>query len=335
MKKKKRKIGIFSSRRNIRLRLQERIDIFLKKVEIIRLTLGEKFDRILTGLTYLSLLTLILVFIYVFVSARKNSRVEWIYFSHDVNIEQVINSPFEIVIIDYKKDGKEGGELSKVDIARIKASGKKVLSYITLDTAQSYRFYWKDEWNTTLPDFIIDKKSNNSDYNVKYWEEAWKNILYKGKDNYVEKLLSLGFDGIDLIVSKEKNLQSGEIDTRQKMIDLITEVAVEIKKINPHAQVYLHNKIDLAEEERVLNVIDGVVKESLLFSDGVKRPENEIKKDIDILDKVVKAKKIVLVSESISQKNEIKEFCTFTAIRRYIPHIEKGDDIENVKKGCS
>ena len=107
------------------------------------------------------------------------------------------NTDYDMIIIDAYFNDKL---LTKkdVDSLRKKKNGKKrlVCSYISVGEAEDYRYYFKSSWKKNPPKWM--KKENKSwkgNYKVKYWDNEWKKILYKGKDSYLDKLLGAGFDG--------------------------------------------------------------------------------------------------------------------------------------------
>ena len=90
--------------------------------------------------------------------------------------------------------------LSKKDVDSLKKkkNGKVrlVCSYISVGEAEDYRYYFKSSWKKNPPSWL--KKENKAwkgNYKVKYWSKEWKEILYKGKNSYLNKLLNAGFDG--------------------------------------------------------------------------------------------------------------------------------------------
>ncbi len=124
-------------------------------------------------------------------------------------IKKIQNTNYDMIFIDMYYDGDL---LTKKDIdkLRIKKNGGKrlVCTYISVGEAEDYRYYWKKEWNKkkNRPSWIAEENPIwVGNYKVKYWMDGWKNILYKGKNSYLEKAISLGFDGayIDVIDAYE------------------------------------------------------------------------------------------------------------------------------------
>jgi len=68
-----------------------------------------------------------------------------------------------------------------------------------LGEAEDYRYYWKDEWKNNPPKWLEDENPDwEGNYKVKYWMKDWQNIIYGNSDSYLDKILSVGFDGVYL-----------------------------------------------------------------------------------------------------------------------------------------
>lgn len=311
-------------------RWQQKIDLFFDRFEENRKKLGVRVDKLLTVLAGASVIILVLTVVYV-VFINEKDRINWLYQLQNIDIDKLISSPFEIVVIDYSKDGTENERLSKVDIARVKASGKKTLAYLSIGNAENYRFYWKEEWNIQKPSFIGDESSaGKGSYVVKYWHEEWKNILYKGDSNFLDKILEAEFDGVYLdgvdafeywVEKSEQSSAFEGIDPREEMINLILAISKRVKQYDQNMKVFIQNALSLTDDQRVFDAIDGIGKEELIFIDGKKRPDNEIADDTSRLDRLIQAKKTVLIAEYISDKNQIKDICYFTLKHNFIPFI--------------
>ncbi len=90
-----------------------------------------------------------------------------------------------------------------VSSLKAKANGSKrlVIAYLSIGEAEDYRYYWKEEWNTNPPSWLVEQNPNwPGNYKVKYWDKEWQSIIYGNENSYLEKILDSGFDGAYLDV---------------------------------------------------------------------------------------------------------------------------------------
>lgn len=104
---------------------------------------------------------------------------------------------FDVVIID----AFFGDDLlSSADVAslKVKQNGgqRLVISYMSIGSAENYRYYWKKGWGPHHPLWLKKKYDGYKDEIwVKFWKKDWKEIIYGNNDSYTKKLLDCGFDG--------------------------------------------------------------------------------------------------------------------------------------------
>lgn len=166
-----------------------------------------------------------------------------LYQLQNLNIDDVINSGYKIIIMDYSEDGSENDAYSKDEIQRLKNSKITPLAYISIGEAEKYRYYWNDTFKKE--NFIgIENRDWQGNYKVRYWDSEWKNIVF----TYLDKLIDSGFDGAYLDIvdayeywsddeNKEKNLFSDPKSEKQSaklMIQFIKEINQYCKSKNPN-----------------------------------------------------------------------------------------------------
>ena len=87
------------------------------------------------------------------------------------------------------------------DLKFKKLGGKRlVLAYLNIAAAETYRYYWRDHWQTGSPDWIGYPYRGKPDvYHVQYWRPEWKSLLFGGTQSYIYGLVrDLGYDGLVL-----------------------------------------------------------------------------------------------------------------------------------------
>ncbi|MFC1849847.1 endo alpha-1,4 polygalactosaminidase [candidate division CSSED10-310 bacterium] len=118
-------------------------------------------------------------------------------------LEALRETDYDVFIIDlfYDEAALTAQELASL---KIKANGgtRKVIAYMSIGEAESYRFYWQDEWNSNPPSWLAEENPDwPGNFKVRYWDPAWQSIIYGNDGSYVKKILDAGFDGtyLDII----------------------------------------------------------------------------------------------------------------------------------------
>jgi cysteinyl-tRNA synthetase len=86
-------------------------------------------------------------------------------------------------------------------LLKVKANGGRrlVLCYVSIGEAEDYRFYWQKGWKPGSPAFLGPENLQwKRNFAVKYWEPAWQALFVGGKDSYLARVQTAGFDGIYL-----------------------------------------------------------------------------------------------------------------------------------------
>jgi cysteinyl-tRNA synthetase len=115
----------------------------------------------------------------------------------DAFLHAIRETDYDIVIMDLFCDGVplRGSE---VESLRIKANGgsRLVLAYMSIGEAEDYRYYWQREWETTPPSWLAEENPEwPGNYEVRYWDKDWQNIIYGKEDSFLKSILDAGFDG--------------------------------------------------------------------------------------------------------------------------------------------
>ncbi|MFY7970387.1 MAG: endo alpha-1,4 polygalactosaminidase [Flavobacteriales bacterium] len=112
-------------------------------------------------------------------------------------LDAIAATNYDVVLIDLFFGDEE---LTGSDINRIKqkANGgqRLVISYISIGSAEKYRYYWKRGWGHHHPLFLKRKYDGYPDeFWVKFWRPQWQEIIYGNDESYIKKILNAGFDG--------------------------------------------------------------------------------------------------------------------------------------------
>jgi cysteinyl-tRNA synthetase len=103
---------------------------------------------------------------------------------------------YDLVLIDLFFNNEQ---LTAEDITLLKTKknggSRMVICYMSIGEAENYRYYWSD-----LSKSLIYKENPDwpGNYSVRYWEAAWKQVIYGNDQSYTKKILNAGFDGVYL-----------------------------------------------------------------------------------------------------------------------------------------
>lgn len=200
----------------------------------------------------------------------------WAYWLQDIQLEELIASPYDLLVIDYSRDGGENGRFTAGEIARLKQEGKHVLAYFSIGEAEDYRFYWKDGWEEGDPSFIgAENPEWPGNYKVKYWDDRWWDTALKP---YLDRIIEAGFDGVycdivDGYVYWAEKTDDTAQETGDRMVELIVQIAeYGRKKSTGCFSVCIQNGLSIlvdgspAKVETLLETISCVGVESLFFN---------------------------------------------------------------------
>ena len=117
-------------------------------------------------------------------------------------INAVAATNYDLVLIDlFFKAGDDNLEtLNSSDICQLKekANGGKrlVIAYVSIGSAENFRYYWKPEWQKGNPSWIKkDYEGYGDEYWVEFWHSDWRRIIFGNDDSYIKKIIDAGFDG--------------------------------------------------------------------------------------------------------------------------------------------
>jgi cysteinyl-tRNA synthetase, unknown class len=247
----------------------------------------------------------------------------WGYQLQKVNMKEVAASPFDLMVIDYSKDGSDEQAFTPGDIARmkIKPDGlrRHVIAYMSIGEAESYRYYWNPEWDQKKPGWLLDENPDwKENFSVCYWDAGWQNTFCGNPSAYLDKIIAAGFDGVYLDKCDVfEDLQNRNVKVAQSRKDLEGDMVAFISRLSHYAKsrkppftVIMQNAEVLLEHEALREVIDGVAKESLLFGQpGPEKPnpKDEVTFAKQKLDLAKSAGRTVFVVEYLNDADKIRQ----------------------------
>lgn len=245
----------------------------------------------------------------------------WYYHLDRTDKDVIRRSDADLLVIDYATSGGRN-PFSKTDVddMRTRRDGSKrlVVSYLSVGEGETYRWYFKDEW-------LSDEKSKRPSWlgapncawpgawSIRFWEDGWKDIVYRGKDSYLKRIIDAGFDGVyldrvDIFEQFPAGKDGAPRDAQAAMVDFVIELAETARGLKPGFLVIPQNGEPLLNSKRYRRVIDGLGKEDLLFGTAgtqVRNKAEDIKWSYDRLAKLIGDYKPVFAVEYLVTREAI------------------------------
>lgn len=125
------------------------------------------------------------------------------YGTKDAFIDAMIDTNYDVLIIDPFHRGTIPLTYDDMKRLRYKKVGtpRIILAYLNIGTAETYRYYWQNNWRAGSPEFIGEGNLDarwGQEHHVYYWSQAWQNILFGNENSYLGGIMKLGFDGVVL-----------------------------------------------------------------------------------------------------------------------------------------
>ena len=122
------------------------------------------------------------------------------YTSKQSMVDAIAATNYDLVIIDlfFEEELFTADDLAQL---KVKANGgqRLVIAYMSIGSAENYRYYWEDNWRLHKPNWLKKKYDGYKDEIwVKYWNDEWKNIIFGNEESYTKKIMNAGFDGVYL-----------------------------------------------------------------------------------------------------------------------------------------
>ena len=211
-----------------------------------------------------------------------------------LDIEEASNSPFQLLLMDYSRDGGFGGRYTSQELARLRRGGRLLVAYLSVGEAESYRSYWKKSWKPGRPAWLDAPNPQwKENYKVRYWDPAWQKILFDDAD----LILDQGYDGLFLdTVDAYEFWLPRRPEAAADMRNLLKKLALRVRQ-RGDTGLFLNGGEGLLDDSDLLEKITGVAKEEIFFGlpgDGKSSPAHFTRSTQAALKKVVESGKIVL-----------------------------------------
>jgi cysteinyl-tRNA synthetase, unknown class len=257
---------------------------------------------------------------------RLNAVRNWGYWLSSFEIEGIATAPHDLLVIDngVSANRRFQRERTPEEMARMKqrpdGTTRMLLAYLSIGEAERYRPYWRPEWYDPAkkPAWLGDENRDwAGNFAVRYWHPEWQQLIFGAPNSYVDRIMAQGFDGIYIDRADAFfHWQTEHPSAQQDMAAFLTQLADYVRKRDPHFLVVLQNAEELLEDKPVLEGIDAIAKEDLLYGiDQAEAPNKpaDVTWSLKHLRLAQKAGRKVLVVEYLS--DPVK---TATATRRIL-----------------
>ena len=271
----------------------------------------------------------------------KPRVASWGYQLQNLDIARAAASPFDLLVIDYAKDGSDDTALKPAELARLQqkpdGSRRLVLAYLSIGEAESYRSYWNNRWTRDKPGWLLAENPEwKENYAVCFWDPAWQGIMCGGPQSRLDLILAAGFDGVYLdkcdvfedLERHHKREHRSRPNIQGDMVAFVQRIASHAKSRKPDFLVVMQNAEVLLEDANLRGAIDGVAKEELLY--GVDAPEkknggDDVDWSRERLDLVKRDGKMVLVVEYLQNQSKIQDAARVLSEFGYVLYIAPKD----------
>jgi len=281
---------------------------------------------------------------------------KWLYQLQNADPDEIAATDFDILVIDYSRDGSDAGRYTLTEMETMKTSGtsRQVLAYLSIGEAEDYRYYFEEEWTATLtgqpaddaPDWLGRTNPDwAGNYKVQYWSEEWQEIVL----DYLDTIIDDGFDGVYLDIvdaweywSDEGNREGFSLEPETaaaRMINLVKRIAryARVERGMTGFLVFPQNGERILDydtglegnaEGDFLAVISGIGVEDLFYNEDERRSDEELALRLPSLETIAETgKKVAVVdyvddgSESVENLERIASFLALAEEAGFLPYV--------------
>ena len=236
-------------------------------------------------------------------------------------LDALAEAPGSVAVIDLARDGGSG-YFTSAEIGRLRASGKRVLSYFTIGSIEKYRPEY-----SRVPELKLNRWNDWPDeYFVRYWSEQWWNEVVRPR---LDQALNAGFDGAYLDVPnayEEIDLSLVPAETRDtlgaKMAQLIVRASAYAKARRAGFQIVPQNSPELQRFPGYTRAIDGLGVEELFY---LATDENCIEdfcgENLDSVRALHRAGKFILAVDYATRPGNVAQACARDAAEEFYGYV--------------
>lgn len=277
------------------------------------------------------------------------SATSWGYQLQNIDLPAIDTAPFDLLVIDYSRDGSEEEALTRPEITRLKRPGaarrRLVYAYISVGEAESYRYYWQRNWKRNSPTWLIGENPDwRENYYVRFWDRDWQRLLFGSDNCYIDRIAAAGFDGIYLdrcdaheeIGEHHPKVARERDDIEGDMVAFVTALSAWVREKHAGFGIIMQNAEPLLKYAHVRDALDASAKEELLFGQpGVEKrnARKDVQEARNMLDLMRRDGKAVFVVEYLEKPALKLEAAGALRAVGYVPYIARKDrELANLDK---
>src|SRR6266516_6748967 len=205
-----------------------------------------------------------------------NAVQNWTYWLDNPDLKRISATKFELVVIDYSADGsaKKAFTSEQIDTLRRTSCQRRIVSYLSIGQAESYRWYWQQGWKEGTPTWLdMPDPDWEQNYWVHYWDPAWQRIIYR----YLDAIIAAGFDGVylDRIDAYQESYAAGH---ENDMVLFVTNIAHYARTHSPLGEdfgIIVQNAEELAAHyPDYVRLVTGIGREEV-YVQATNRPTSQ------------------------------------------------------------
>jgi cysteinyl-tRNA synthetase len=201
------------------------------------------------------------------VGARRpwNTIHNWVYWLDTPKLQQISATNFELAVIDYSADGSAAGAFTaqQINALRQTTCQRRVVAYLSIGEAESYRWYWHSGWQTGNPGWLGPIDPNwTGNYWVNYWDPAWQQLIYR----YLDKIIAADFDGVylDRIDAYQESYATGHEDDMVQFVSTLAQYARSHSPLGSDFGIIVQNAEGLgAKHPDYVRLVTGIGREEV------------------------------------------------------------------------
>lgn len=183
-------------------------------------------------------------------------------------LDDLAAGPYQLVVIDLARDAHTA-YFSAAEIARVRATGKRVLAYFEIGSIEDFRPEYP-QLRRDAPDLVANEWPEwPGEYFVRYWDRRWWERVVRPR---VDQALRAGFDGAYLdtpLAYEQLDLAAAQGRDRdglaRAMSDLIVRISRYAKDRRPDFLIVPQNSPELRHQPGYTAAVDGIGMEELFF----------------------------------------------------------------------
>jgi cysteinyl-tRNA synthetase len=189
----------------------------------------------------------------------------WTYWLDNPDLKQISSTNFELVVIDYSADGSAKRAFTAQQIAQLRSTScqRRVVAYLSIGEAESYRGYWQSNWKQSSPAWLAGVDPGwQGNYWVRYWDPAWQQIIYR----YLDAIIAAGFDGVylDRVDAYQEDYAAGHEDDMVRFVANIAHYARSHSPLGNDFGIIVQNAEELAPHHPdYVQLVTGIAREEV------------------------------------------------------------------------